>query len=380
MPELRRFAQAILHLRNVYVNCARRWHSAVRILYPTSKQCMKAKIAWKPQNYEARVGSVRIRCLSTLRELRAKHYPIELYKERHEAAYRAVVFSKAYNSKDIALAERLQQRGVKIVFDICDNHFLLSDDRVTRLKKMFALADHWVVSSHALARVVQQHVGNEKPITVIEDAVEESLTGNRFDISGRLKAQWQLHGLDRFLHAPAHANAAHLVWFGNHKASYQNSGLAHVARLRSLLESTHRSNPITLTIISNSRSAFEQLFIDWQLPLHYIDWSAHTFFKAMRRHSIAVIPIEVNAFTEVKTNNRIAQSLFLGLGVVADSIDSYRVFTECAWLDRWEAGLHSYLENPTSIAQHVDDARDIIQKQFSAPVIAARWQALFESL
>ena len=351
-----------------------------RALYLTCKQRMKAKIAWKPQNYEARVGSVRIRCLSTLRELRAKHYPIELYRERHEASYRAVVFSKAYNSKDIALAERLQQSGVKIVFDICDNHFLLSDDRVVRLKQMFALADHWVVSSHAMADVVEQHLGNQKPITVIEDAVEEGLAGNRFDISGQLKAQWQLHTLDRFLRDTTHANATHLVWFGNHKASYQNSGLAHVARLRSLLESTHRLKPVTLTIISNSRPAFDELFADWQLPLHYIDWSAHTVFKAMQRHSIAVIPIEVNEFTAVKTNNRIAQSLFLGLGVVADSIDSYQVFADCAWLDRWEEGLHAYLDNPASIARHVDAARSIIQQQFSAPVIAARWQALFDSL
>lgn len=349
-------------------------------LYPTRKQFMKAKIAWKPQNYEARVGSVRIRCLSTLRELHAERYPIELYKARREAAYSAVVFSKAYNSKDVALAERLHGRGVKIVFDICDNHFLLCNDRVTRLKRMFELADHWVVSSQALAGVVREKLGNDKPLTVIEDAVEESLTGNWFDISGRLRAHWQLHGLDRFLHDPAHADAVHLVWFGNHKASYQNSGLAHITKLRSLLESTHRTQPITLTVISNSQPAFEQLFAGWQLPLCYIDWSAHTFFKAMRRHSIAVIPIDVNEFTKVKTNNRIAQSLFLGLGVVADSIESYQVFAACSWLDRWEEGLREYLENPASITRHLDDANSIIEQQFTAPVIAARWKALFESL
>lgn len=340
----------------------------------------KAKIAWKPQNYEARVGSVRIRCLSTLRELRAKHYPIELYKQRHEAAYRAVVFSKAYNSKDVVLAERLKQRGVKIVFDICDNHFLLKNDRVTRLKKMFELADHWVVSSHALAGVVRQNLGHEKPLTVIEDAVEQSLAGNWFDITGRLKAHWQLHSLDRFLHDPAHAGSTHLVWFGNHKASYRNSGLVHIAKLRSLLESTHRTTPITLTIISSSKPAFDEAFVDWQIPLFYIDWSAHTFFRAMRRHSIAIIPIEVNEFTAVKTNNRIAQSLFLGLGVVADSIESYQVFADCAYLDRWEEGLHAYLENPATISQHVSAASAILQQKFSAPVIAARWRALFESL
>lgn len=340
----------------------------------------KAKIAWKPQNYEARVASVRIRCLSTLRELRAEHYPIELYRERHESAYRVVVFSKAYNSKDIAIAERLKQQGVKIVFDICDNHFLLHSERVTRLKRMFELADHWVVSSHALASVVRQNLGSETPLTVIEDAVEQKLSGNRFDIFGWLKAHRQLRALDRFLRLPAHANAAHLVWFGNHKASYQNSGIAHVARLRTLFEKTHSSTPITLTIISNSKPAFDEVFADWQIPVFYIDWSAHTFFKAMRQHSIAVIPIEVNEFTEVKTNNRIAQSLFLGLGVVADGIESYRVFADCAYLDNWEEGLLAYLEHPATIAQHVDQANVLLREKFSAGVIAGRWKTFFESL
>ncbi|MGI9284087.1 MAG: hypothetical protein ACR2P1_01730 [Pseudomonadales bacterium] len=340
----------------------------------------KAKIAWKPQNYEARVASVRIRCLNTLRELRAERFPIELYRERHEASYRAVVFSKAYSSKDIAIAERLKQQGVKVVFDICDNHFLLKNDRVVRLKRMFELADHWVVSSHALARVVRQNLGNEKPLTVIEDAVEQSLSGNWFDISSCLKAHWQLHTLRRFLRDPALVDAAHLVWFGNHKASYQNSGIAHVTKLRSLFEKIHASTPITLTIISNSKPAFDDVFVDWQLPLFYMDWSAHTFFTAMRRHSIAVIPIEVNEFTEVKTNNRIAQSLFLGLGVVADSIESYQVFADCAYLDRWEQGLHAYIENPVAIAQHISDASAILQQKFSVPVIAGRWKALLESL
>lgn len=323
---------------------------------------------------------MRIRCLNTLRELRLQRYPIELFKERHVAGYKAVVFSKAYNSKHVDLAERLQRRGVKIVFDICDNHFLLGNERVDRLKRMFALADHWVASSQALASVVQDHLGDAKPITVIEDAVEDRLAGPWFDAAGFVKAWRQLHALDRFLLGPAHRDAAHLVWFGNHKASYQDSGLAHVARLRSLLESTHNGRPLTLTVISNSKPAFEKLFTDWRIPVFYLDWSAHSFFAAMRRHSIAVIPIEVNEFTAVKTNNRIAQSLYLGLGVLADRIASYEVFANCAYLDQWEFGLRSYLENPDIIARHVKDAGVILRQKFAAPVIAARWQDLFESL
>lgn len=335
-------------------------------------------VAWKPQNYESRVASVRIRCLSTLRHLRAERYPVELYRERHESAYRTVLFSKAYNSKDVALAERLKQQGVHILFDLCDNHFLLSGERVARLKRMFALADHWVVSSDALARVVRDELGEATPLTVIEDAVEDRLSGFPLDLAGWVRGQAQLRQLDRFLNEPAHRQAAHLVWFGNHKASHKDSGLVHLGRIRSLLERANRSHPLTLTVISNSREAYSETLRDWAIPGFYIDWNAHTFFKAMRRHSITVIPIGVNEFTAVKTNNRIALSLNLGLGVVADAIDSYRVFADCAFLDRWEEGLTAYLERPELISRHVRSAREIIRQRFIVPVIAERWKALFE--
>ena len=114
--------------------------------------------------------------------------------------------------------------------------------------------------------------------------------------------------------------------------------------------------------------------------MFYLDWDAHTFYKAMKRHKIAVIPIDVNEFTNVKTNNRIALSLFLGLGVVADSIDSYRVFSDCSFLDCWESGLRSYLEQPELVDEHVQCGRKLIQEKFSIEIIAGKWRELFERM
>ena len=61
----------------------------------------KKRVAYKAHNYRAGGASVRIRCLNILRQLRAERYPVEIYRKRHQPAYRTVLFSKAYTPKDV---------------------------------------------------------------------------------------------------------------------------------------------------------------------------------------------------------------------------------------------------------------------------------------
>lgn len=336
-------------------------------------------IGWKPQNYESRVASVRIRCLNVIQALQAQGVPIELFKPKNEKNYSTVIFSKTYNERDIETAKRLKQQGTRILFDICDNHFLLSTDRVARLKRMLKLADCWIVSSQEMANTINRHLEEKKPLWIIEDAVEENLHGNRCNIIGLIKARYLLIRLSAFLKHPENRTSTHLVWFGNHKASYHNSGLMHVSKLQPLLEKLHHLSPITLTVISNSNEVFKNIFTNWAIPVAYLEWNAHSFLSALKMHDIAVIPIEVNEFTKVKTNNRILLSLNLGLGVVADRIQSYDIFSECSFLDRWEEGLTAYIHNPGLIKAHTQAAAKLIQENYSMEVIAGKWKKLLTS-
>ncbi len=333
-------------------------------------------VGWKPQNTERRVASVRIRCLNVMAELKKRRFPIELYKPG-KPGYSVVVFSKSYKATDIAAAGQLKAAGTRVIFDLCDNHFLKDDERVERLRKMLLTCDHCVVSSAVLKSVVQERMGESYaiPISVIADAVETRLTGPLFNLKARIVAEWRLARLRAQLQARG-ARAFRCVWFGNYKGSH-NAGLAHAAMLKDRLEALNRALPVSLTVISNSRELFEDIFRGWSLPVHYIDWSPYTFFRAMRLHKVTLIPINVNEFTRVKTNNRVVQSLYLGLGVIADGIDSYREFAGCTYLDDWDAGLESYARNPSVLASQVKAGQKIIEDRYSIEVIAGQWRDLF---
>ena len=71
------------------------------------------------------------------------------------------------------------------------------------------------------------------------------------------------------------------------------------------------------------------------------------------------------------------QSLYLGLGVVADAIDSYREFDSCTFLDKWDEGLRSYVENPALLQAHIRDGQAIIRQNYrrhiANPSIAMPW-------
>src|SRR5680860_1373203 len=108
---------------------------------------MRDYIAWKPRFSDPRVASTRIRCLNPLSELQGRDYPVELFDPQRVGRYAAVVYSKLYDESAYREALALQKNGVRIVLDLCDNHFYNPNELETlrkagaQLQRMMALAD-----------------------------------------------------------------------------------------------------------------------------------------------------------------------------------------------------------------------------------------------
>jgi hypothetical protein len=347
---------------------------------------MVDRIAWKPRFSDPRVASTRIRCLNPMSELQSRGYPVELFHPQRVGQYAAVVYSKLYDDATYREANGLQKRGVRIVLDLCDNHFYNPNGLESlrkageQLKRMMAIADELVASTAAMSEVMRAELSTPRNVTIIEDAVETEIRGVSTRFWDRWWAKNQLGKLFRQLEDGKQDGRTPLVWFGIHGGPNAEYGMLDLLKLKPLLEKMNRRYPLSLTVISNSKKKYDRAIRPWPFPTYYLNWQADTFFPALRFHAIIVIPISQNPFTRCKSNNRLVSSLYVGVAVVADSIPSYQNFADVCYLDDWEMGLESYLSDPELRRRHVERGQAIIAREWTLTHLAEKWRRFFDTL
>jgi hypothetical protein len=320
-----------------------------------------------------------------MRELQARGYPVELYDRRRAGLYSAVVYSKRYDDASYEEAITLKARGIRIVFDLCDNHFYNPRDLPglrragEQARRMMAIADHLVASTDAMAEVMRTELTDVQPITVIGDAVETDLGAVPLSPWRRWWARRQWHRVQASLQGTI-PDPTRLIWFGVHGGPGAEHGVLDLLKLEPLLARLAQEFPLSLTVISNSRRKFDRTIGRWAIPTRYLEWSPETFLAALRAHDIAVLPVSGNPFTRCKSNNRLALALHAGLAVIADEIPSYRGFARACFLNDWEAGLETYLRDPARRRQDSTHGHDLVSAGWTIPVIADQWEALFANV
>src|SRR3546814_17098269 len=90
-------------------------------------------------------------------------------------------YTTLFRSKSLHAAQELRQSGVRIIFDLCDNHFhnpmkkLKRQEKADRLRQFIEMADKVVVSTEALTEVVLAEAKPSAPGSIIGDAVEQDI-------------------------------------------------------------------------------------------------------------------------------------------------------------------------------------------------------------
>jgi hypothetical protein len=344
---------------------AHRYHP--RSLPPLSLSGIR--VGWKPFNYDARVPSVRFRSILPIRILARAGIRTNLVPADGSGDYDCVIFQKSYTQADYELAQEYVSRGVKVVFDLCDNHFYAPGDqpmlveRAARLRQIVDVADVVTVSTPAVAELVP-----EKRVFLVDDALEVP----RGAAVARLHASWR-----RRL---ARRGSARVVWFGNGESKGIDIGLTELGRIMPDLEAVHRSTPLRLTVISNSRRLFDQHTGGSSFPARYVRWNATTFAQHFSANDVCVIPMNVNPYSVCRTNNRVRTALLLGLPVVATEIPSYAEFAPWMLVEDWRENVTRYATDRALAQRHVEGAQAHITSTYTSTRVVEQWNRVFESL
>ncbi len=324
-------------------------------------------IAWKPFAPTPEVSSARLRCFKPFAYLRAAGWHCELFDPKRMDRYRVVVFQKAYSAEDIDILRHLRGLGVRTAFDLCDNHFLVPPsrpdfrDRADRYRRMVELADAVSVATPELAKLI------DRPSTVIDDALDE-VSPDWWAPLRAVRRRWRGR------------RPLRLIWYGNAGLDDPPFGLIDLARLLPTLEALHARMPLALTVVSNSRAAFDRHLDGARLPVRYHEWDTAHFQRLFRRHDVCLIPVTVNAYTVCKTVNRLALALLLGVPAVADVIPSYEELRPYALFGDWERNLLAYAADPALGRRHVRRGRAYLRARYDRARVVRQWSDFLRPL
>ena len=262
----------------------------------------------------------------------------------------ALVISKSFHAANEELAKAMKARGVKVVVDLCDDHFE-SAEFGAHLRNLVALADIVVASTEAMAESVRRNTGCDA--IVITDPVEGPRAFPKF--APRLP--W-----------------LRVAWFGH------PSNLRGIAAKSAELEALAQHVPVHLSIVTAQWPeppafiAALQAANPAKLRIVHVPWSVESTWKTLAESDLVWIPAEESARTAVKSPNRLLESLWAGRMVVADPVPSYMPFADLVPIGKGlVAGALEVLEDPAATEARVREAQRRIARLHSPFECGRRW-------
>ncbi|HSA88794.1 MAG TPA: hypothetical protein VLF42_02735 [Burkholderiales bacterium] len=252
----------------------------------------------------------------------------------------AVVLGKLFDRSlvppALELAAELRKRGVKVIADYCDDHFL-HPALGPGYRALANAVDAVVASTPGLAEVLR--LQTPVPVSVVTDPVE----GERGEPSAAL------------------AQPVRLLWFG-HPLNLDTLPLG-----LSQLEKVNFS----LTIVTSPGAGAETL------GQRFRAWSAAAVFEELRRCDAVVIPSNPHDPRKaVKSPNRFTESLWAGRFVVAHPLPAYEPLADYGWVgEHLGDGVAWLLGHFDEARERVRAGQEVVAREFSPEAIGRAWLA-----
>jgi SAM-dependent methyltransferase len=313
-----------------------------------------------PAGPTSELASARYRVLIPARQLARLGHQVQLAslppggwpRPVLEAPCDVLVISKSFHAANEELAKAMKARGVRVVVDMCDDHFARPVEGAHQ-RALIALADQVIASTAAMADSILRNTGRES--RVVTDPVEgprgEPLFEPRFP-------------------------ELRVVWFGH------PSNLGGVAEKSEELVRLAASAPVRFVLVTQPSGELNPFLAQLnaaspgRLRAEVIPWSAAATWQALQDADLAWIPAAAAAEKAVKSPNRLLESLWAGRLVVADAIPSYLPFADLVPIGMpLDQAVAAALRDPAKVRANIAQAQRRIGRDHSAFACGRAWAA-----
>ena len=310
-------------------------------------------------------ASTRYRVLIPARWLKARGYSQTLVSADHpEAALTAVsnadvvIFSKSNRPSNEDILGAAQRSGAKVILDLCDQKFG-PEPEGEHYKVMATRADSLVANTQEMAAVIQEVAGRQAAI--IGDPYEgpKGVPEWKWRPGRRIEALWFGH--------PVNLDTLEVLL----------PQLA--ARKSEVALSVRICTQATEGLEAECRS-FNREFGN-RVKVFFVPWSVEQVWQELSKTDLVLLPSRVGVgHKDVKSPNRLIESVWGGRFVLASPLPAYREFGEWVGLgDDFCAGLDWVLSHQSEIVPRIRAAQDYVAAHYSPEVIGKQWEAVIEA-
>ena len=286
--------------------------------------------------------------------------PTDGYIDKVEDATRddLVIMSKSIGVKDFLY---LKKKGVKFVFDICDNKWRLGKDSIENTKIMDAGCRYANLIT-TTCKELRSKIFNEsgKTAVIIDDPFERAIEEPRFE---------------------PHKKNLNFCYFGGRKSF----SLVDWEEIIDILNFVCKKNGINYTLncitqkhLQVSEELTHHFYPDG--PLIMYEWNYELQKDLVSKSDFVLLPVPADGFSPVigfKSPNRVIDSIAQGRYVITTwGVHSYRNYIDFIGIGSIKNSIKWAMNNPKSVLDKIKQGQQYIKKHHSPEVIAKQWMSL----
>ena len=268
-----------------------------------------------------------------------------------------VIMSKAIQVKDFMY---LKNKGIKFVFDICDNKWRIGKDVINNTAIMdngCKYASLITTTCKELRQKIFEETG--KTALIISDPFERAIEKPRFE---------------------PHKKNLNICYFGGRKSFWMVDWEEVIAILNSLCKNSginYTLNCITQKHILSSKNLTHHFYPDG--PLIMYEWNYELQRELVSKSDLVILPIPniQKLVVSYKSPNRVIDSIAQGRYVITThGVISYDNYVKFIGMGSMKRNILWALDNPKSVISKIEEGQKYIQKHHSPRVIAKQWMSL----